>query len=128
MIIVVGIGADGMAGLAEESRRELRRATVMYGSPRQLEEIKENSRCSTLFHLLVPGGKWHTRIDRPVASANFCSPTFHDRKRYPLLPPPSAVITRRWAFGYSRRPSARHQPRIEATAKERRFTWAHLGR
>ncbi len=36
MIVVVGIGADGMAGLAEESRRELRSAAVIYGSPRQL--------------------------------------------------------------------------------------------
>jgi precorrin-6B C5,15-methyltransferase / cobalt-precorrin-6B C5,C15-methyltransferase len=37
MIIVVGIGADGMPGLAESSRRELQRATVIYGSKRQLE-------------------------------------------------------------------------------------------
>jgi precorrin-6Y C5,15-methyltransferase (decarboxylating) len=29
MIVVVGIGADGMAGLAEASRTELRRATVV---------------------------------------------------------------------------------------------------
>jgi precorrin-6y C5,15-methyltransferase (decarboxylating) CbiE subunit/precorrin-6Y C5,15-methyltransferase (decarboxylating) CbiT subunit len=37
MIIVVGIGADGMAGLAETSRAELHRATVIYGSKRQLD-------------------------------------------------------------------------------------------
>ncbi|OBJ40788.1 precorrin-6Y-methylase, partial [Mycobacterium colombiense] len=37
MIIVVGIGADGMAGLGEASRAELRRATVIYGSKRQLD-------------------------------------------------------------------------------------------
>ena len=36
MITVIGIGADGMAGLAMPSRDELRRATVVYGSPRQL--------------------------------------------------------------------------------------------
>jgi precorrin-6y C5,15-methyltransferase (decarboxylating) CbiE subunit/precorrin-6Y C5,15-methyltransferase (decarboxylating) CbiT subunit len=36
MIVVVGIGADGMAGLAETSRDELRRAAVIYGSRRQL--------------------------------------------------------------------------------------------
>lgn len=36
MIIVVGIGADGMAGLSENSGDELRRAAVIYGSPRQL--------------------------------------------------------------------------------------------
>ena len=37
MIIVVGIGADGMAGLSEASRIELRSATVIYGASRQLE-------------------------------------------------------------------------------------------
>lgn len=35
-IVVVGIGADGMAGLAPGSRDELHRATVIYGAPRQL--------------------------------------------------------------------------------------------
>lgn len=37
MIIVVGIGADGMAGLAPTSRTELARATLVYGSQRQLD-------------------------------------------------------------------------------------------
>ena len=41
MIVVVGIGADGMAGLSMESRRELRSATVIYGSPRQLELLDD---------------------------------------------------------------------------------------
>ncbi|WP_421845674.1 precorrin-6y C5,15-methyltransferase (decarboxylating) subunit CbiE [Mycobacterium sp.] len=36
MIIVVGIGADGMPGLSQTSRSELQRATVIYGSKRQL--------------------------------------------------------------------------------------------
>lgn len=36
MIVVVGIGADGMAGLSPASRTELSRATVVYGSRRQL--------------------------------------------------------------------------------------------
>ena len=36
-LIVVGIGADGTAGLAPASRAELARATVVYGSERQLE-------------------------------------------------------------------------------------------
>jgi len=31
--------------------------------------MNENSRCSILFHLLVPGGKWQTMICRPVPSA-----------------------------------------------------------
>jgi precorrin-6B C5,15-methyltransferase / cobalt-precorrin-6B C5,C15-methyltransferase len=36
VIVVVGIGADGIGGLGEPSRLELRRAAVIYGSPRQL--------------------------------------------------------------------------------------------
>ncbi|MCH9723232.1 MAG: precorrin-6y C5,15-methyltransferase (decarboxylating) subunit CbiE [Actinomycetia bacterium] len=36
-IVVVGIGADGMPGLSERSRRELGSASVIYGSPRQLD-------------------------------------------------------------------------------------------
>ena len=41
MIVVVGIGADGMAGLSEDSRRELRSATVIYGSQRQLDLLDD---------------------------------------------------------------------------------------
>ncbi len=41
MIVVVGIGADGMAGLADASRDELRRATVIYGSKRQLDLLDD---------------------------------------------------------------------------------------
>ncbi|OBH90779.1 bifunctional cobalt-precorrin-7 (C(5))-methyltransferase/cobalt-precorrin-6B (C(15))-methyltransferase [Mycobacterium sp. E2989] len=41
MIIVVGIGADGMAGLAESSCHELRRATTIYGSKRQLDLLDD---------------------------------------------------------------------------------------
>jgi precorrin-6Y C5,15-methyltransferase (decarboxylating) len=36
MIVVVGIGADGIAGLTAASLAELRRATVIYGAQRQL--------------------------------------------------------------------------------------------
>ncbi|MBE1548666.1 precorrin-6Y C5,15-methyltransferase (decarboxylating) [Mycobacterium sp. OAS707] len=41
MIVVVGIGADGMAGLAPTSAAELRRATVVYGSHRQLDLLDD---------------------------------------------------------------------------------------
>jgi precorrin-6Y C5,15-methyltransferase (decarboxylating) len=41
MIVVVGIGADGMPGLAEASRHELHRATVIYGSKRQLDLLDD---------------------------------------------------------------------------------------
>ena len=40
-IVVVGIGADGMAGLCEGSRRELCSATVIYGSQRQLDLLDD---------------------------------------------------------------------------------------
>src|SRR3981189_1188959 len=61
--------------------------------------MKEKSRCSILFHLLVPGGKWLTTILRPSSLANFCNSRFHSRTREPLLPPPSAVISSRVASG-----------------------------
>ncbi|ORA16874.1 precorrin-6y C5,15-methyltransferase (decarboxylating) subunit CbiE [Mycobacterium arosiense] len=41
MIIVVGIGADGMPGLGEASRVELRGAAVIYGSKRQLDLLDD---------------------------------------------------------------------------------------
>lgn len=41
MIIVVGIGADGMPGLSQASCRELQRATVIYGSGRQLDLLDD---------------------------------------------------------------------------------------
>jgi precorrin-6Y C5,15-methyltransferase (decarboxylating) len=40
-LTVVGIGGDGMAGLSEVSRRELRSATIIYGSPRQLDLLDD---------------------------------------------------------------------------------------
>src|SRR5512135_1596893 len=69
------------------------------GRPRQFSVMEQNIRCSILFHLLVPGGKWHTEIRRPVSSANSCNCTFHSRQRLPLEPPPSAVINSRFARG-----------------------------
>jgi len=41
VIVVVGIGADGMAGLSDNSRHELRSATEIYGSPRQLDLLDD---------------------------------------------------------------------------------------
>lgn len=46
MIVVVGIGADGMAGLSPRARAELTRATVVYGSRRQLD-LLDTSVCAT---------------------------------------------------------------------------------
>ncbi|BBX07769.1 precorrin-6y C5,15-methyltransferase (decarboxylating) subunit CbiE [Mycolicibacterium aichiense] len=42
MITVVGIGADGMAGLVPAASAELRRATVIYGAKRQLDLLDES--------------------------------------------------------------------------------------
>jgi precorrin-6Y C5,15-methyltransferase (decarboxylating) len=42
MIVVVGIGADGMPGLTPSSAAELRRATVVYGSRRQLDLLDDS--------------------------------------------------------------------------------------
>jgi len=50
--------------------------------------MNEKRRCSILFHLLVPGGKWHTVTGTPSSSASFWSSIFHNRTREPLLPPP----------------------------------------
>src|SRR3954467_6418677 len=55
--------------------------------------MKENKRCSILFHLLVPGGRWWTSISMPSSLARHCSSRFQSRTRPPLLPPPSAAAT-----------------------------------
>src|SRR5208337_1766321 len=55
----------------------------------QLMVMKEKRRCSILFHLLVPGGRWQTVMGMPSVSAKFWSSIFQRRTRWPLLPPPS---------------------------------------
>ncbi|OBJ88720.1 bifunctional cobalt-precorrin-7 (C(5))-methyltransferase/cobalt-precorrin-6B (C(15))-methyltransferase [Mycobacterium asiaticum] len=42
MIIVVGVGADGMSGLSAQSRSELRSATLIYGAKRQLDLLDDS--------------------------------------------------------------------------------------
>ena len=51
------------------------------GRPRQFMVMKENRRCSILFHLLVPGGKWHTRMRKPVSCASRLNSSFHNLTR-----------------------------------------------
>src|SRR6266704_6729277 len=53
--------------------------------------MNEKSRCSILFHLLVPGGRWLTVMSRPSWLASFCNSRFHSRTREPLLPPPPGL-------------------------------------
>src|ERR1700757_133856 len=59
------------------------------GLARQFWLMKEKRRCSILFHLLVPGGRWLTTMSRPSSLASFCNSRFHSRTREPLLPPPA---------------------------------------
>src|SRR5918911_4200305 len=89
---------------------------VTRGVPRQFWVMNEKRRCSILFHLLVPGGRWHTLIGRASSLASVCSSTFHSRNRYPLLPPPAAMINKEEAVGYKGRPISYHQVRIVSTA------------
>ncbi|HUM00619.1 MAG TPA: precorrin-6y C5,15-methyltransferase (decarboxylating) subunit CbiE [Mycobacterium sp.] len=42
MIVVIGIGADGMAGLSDQARAELARAVTVYGSGRQLDLLDDS--------------------------------------------------------------------------------------
>ena len=72
---------------------------LVSGRPRQLALMYENRRCSILFYLLVPGGKWQTVIVSPVASASRWSSHFHRRTLAPLLPPLSAVMSKDRALG-----------------------------
>ena len=51
------------------------------GRPRQFMVMRQNSRCSILFHLEVPGGKWQQVISRPVSRARSASPVFQARVR-----------------------------------------------
>src|SRR5207245_1364302 len=67
-------------------------ARLTSGCPRQLRLMYEKSRCSMVFHLLVPGGKWLVVMVRPVRLASCCSSHFQSRSRAPLLPPASAVM------------------------------------
>src|SRR6266702_3312273 len=87
------------------------------GLPRQFWLIQAKRRCSILFHLLVPGGKWQTVMASPVSSAKCCSSHFHKRTREPLLPPPSALMSSRLAWGYWDCPTLFHQRRRLSTAK-----------
>ena len=51
------------------------------GRARQVRVMWQNSRCSILFHLQVPGGKWQTVISSPVPAASLASSAFHARLR-----------------------------------------------
>ncbi len=66
---------------------------LINGRPLQFSVMWQNIRCSILFHLLVPGGKWQTAIRSPISFDSFCSSTFHSRTRAPLLALKSRTIS-----------------------------------
>ena len=72
---------------------------LVSGRPRQAMVIWENSRCSILFHLEVPGGKWQQVISGPVSRARSARPVFQARFFQPSFPPASQVISSRSACG-----------------------------
>src|SRR5260370_14358393 len=88
----------------------------MSGVARQFLVMNEKRRCSILFHFEVPGGRWRMTRVRPISSASFCSSVFHNRLRLLLLPPLSAVTTRRLARGYRAWPPPSPPPPLAFTA------------
>jgi precorrin-6B C5,15-methyltransferase / cobalt-precorrin-6B C5,C15-methyltransferase len=69
-IIVVGIGADGMAGLAPASRAELARASIVYGSRRQLA-LLDDTVCAQRREFPSPMlPSLHEALRRPVGDVH----------------------------------------------------------
>ena len=60
---------------------------LVSGRPRQFRVIWENSRCSILFHLEVPGGKWQQVTSRPVSRARSASAGLPGPVPPPVGPP-----------------------------------------
>ena len=123
--------AVGVAGVVEDggdtsgpgrwwSRRSRRRRplAVIRGRARQVRVMWQNSRCSILFHLLVPGGKWQTRDLQPgLPRQQRPARASRAGQRYGVgaagvagdQQPPRARVTRP-------RPRARHRRRSALTA------------
>src|SRR5580700_8392723 len=99
IFVFIQFGAHRESGGGGRCRNQLNHGSkAASGFPRQLSVI-ENRRCSILFHWLVPGGRWQTVMGIRNSFASLCSSIFHRRRRWSLLPPPSAVIIRRLALG-----------------------------
>lgn len=54
---------------------------LVSGRPCQFMEMRENSRCSILFHFEAPGGMWQSVMSRPVPAARTASSIFQARVR-----------------------------------------------
>jgi hypothetical protein len=63
-------GEDGLGSRrGAASAPQKAHVTGAYGKP--VAVMNENRRCSIVFHLLVPGGKWPTVMGMPSLSASF---------------------------------------------------------
>jgi hypothetical protein len=70
-------GEDGLGSRrGAASAPQKAHVTGAYGKP--VAVMNENRRCSIVFHLLVPGGKWPTVMGMPSSSARFCTAEFLD--------------------------------------------------
>ena len=85
--VPVAAGLLSRAGRADDGGEALYR-----GLPHLLRLTKESSLCSIPFHLLVPGGRRQTLISMQGSCVGVCCLTFHNRTRFPLEPPQSAMI------------------------------------
>jgi hypothetical protein len=81
--VVAGIpGLDARSAAGAGRRDRLDDDLVAGQRPaRQLMVMWANRRCSIVFHLDVPGGKWQTVIASPVWAARPASSLFHTRYR-----------------------------------------------
>jgi hypothetical protein len=72
---------------------------VIRGRAFQVRVTWQNSRCSILFHLLVPGGKWQAVTCSPACAAKTASWSFHRWLTQLFEPPASQVTSSRVARG-----------------------------
>jgi hypothetical protein len=82
VLVPIQYGAHREPSVGRRRRDQLDdRAIGSQWLPRPLMLMNEKRRCSILFHLLVPGGKWQTVMGNLNSLASFCSSTFHSRMR-----------------------------------------------
>src|SRR6267142_309855 len=82
IFLFVEFSTYGQARLGSGSGNEFddcAKAAQGFAAPVDADEREKP--VSILFHLLVPGGKWHTVIGNFSSSASFWSSVFHKRTR-----------------------------------------------
>src|SRR6266436_961267 len=100
IVAVIEAAANGEAAIGSGRTDQLENDLMAdeRGCPPVLGDEREEAMLD-LVHFEVPGGRWRMTRVRPISSASFCSSVFHNRLRLLLLPPLSAVTTRRVAWG-----------------------------